>query len=704
MDRAEKQRRLSRFARSIAPVQGELESLGAGRGLEEWPGAARGAGERPGDEEAEAATRALVKLERDEPLDDPEMGALEAIVLPRGRPVIDVVDGGYPAPGAPWRHLDEAAHRAAIEPAIRSIGRIEIPEHPALPYAGTGFVVGDGLIMTNRHVAELFVLGLGLRELRFRPGLESVGVDFVREIRHPEPSTFFRVERVLMVHPYWDMALLRVAGLAEPQRPLELEPLHPDDLQAREVVVIGYPARDPRNDLALQDRIFRRTYRVKRLQPGKARGARRTRSFGHDVDALAHDSSTLGGNSGSAVLDARSGRVLGLHFGGAYLESNYAVPAFELSRDGRVVDAGVRFTRTNVGEPPPWDASWRSTAEPPATPDAGPAPLAVSPAPAADGVVSFTIPLRVTLRLGQPALASGTASVAVILGPTPAPGGAAIDVADARARAREKAGQPYYDLEKDRRDVGAYYQGLSRDRAPSFEALSRLLDATHRSRRAYAPARWVYPWVDRQPDGRLRSLYSASCRSFSFEEILEADVEVERVREERIAELPLEAIGAEALEAIEAALPFNCEHVVPQSWFGKREPMRGDLHHLFACEARCNSFRGNRAYLELGREAVQHDCGEARERDFEPGAGKGAVARATLYFLARYPGHVGGRAELPAERLAMLRRWHAAQPPGEWERHRNQAIFELQGNRNPFVDFPDWAQQVELERGFAREP
>jgi endonuclease I len=49
---------------------------------------------------------------------------------------------------------------------------------------------------------------------------------------------------------------------------------------------------------------------------------------------------------------------------------------------------------------------------------------------------------------------------------------------------------------------------------------------------------------------------------------------------------------------VEEALPFNCEHVVPQSWFGKAEPMRGDLHHLFACESRCNSFRGNTPFTE----------------------------------------------------------------------------------------------------------
>ncbi|MEU9014913.1 hypothetical protein AB0D12_35245 [Streptomyces sp. NPDC048479] len=63
-------------------------------------------------------------------------------------------------------------------------------------------------------------------------------------------------------------------------------------------------------------------------------------------------------------------------------------------------------------------------------------------------------------------------------------------------------------------------------------------------------------------------------------------------------------------DALEASMPFYCEHVVPQSWFTKQEPMRGDLHHLFACEA-------------VG---------------FQPEEGKGTVARAPLYFLLRHPG------------------------------------------------------------------
>jgi endonuclease G len=156
--------------------------------------------------------------------------------------------------------------------------------------------------------------------------------------------------------------------------------------------------------------------------------------------------------------------------------------------------------------------------------------------------------------------------------------------------------------------------------------------------------------------------------------------------------------------AIEAALPYHCEHVVPQSWFGVDEPMRGDIHHLFACEVACNSFRGNFPYFEFPDTlaAVRDACGRLEGDGFEPAAGKGPVARATLYFLLRYQGVIGdGDRELNADRLALLLEWHKSDPVGEYERHRNLAIAELQGNRNSLIDHPDWAARIDFAAAWA---
>ena len=43
--------------------------------------------------------------------------------------------------------------------------------------------------------------------------------------------------------------------------------------------------------------------------------------------------------------------------------------------------------------------------------------------------------------------------------------------------------------------------------------------------------------------------------------------------------------------------------------------------------------------------------------------------------------------------------WHEADPVTEYERHRNAAIFEKQGNRNPLIDFPEWAPNVDFRLG-----
>ena len=77
---------------------------------------------------------------------------------------------------------------------------------------------------------------------------------------------------------------------------------------------------------------------------------------------------------------------------------------------------------------------------------------------------------------------------------------------------------------------------------------------------------------------------------------------------------------------------------------------------------------------------------ERRASQIEPKGGKGAVARATLYFLVRYP-----EVSFPADRVPILLRWHEQDPPTVYERHRNREIFRKQGNRNPFVDYPKWA-------------
>ena len=125
--------------------------------------------------------------------------------------------------------------------------------------------------------------------------------------------------------------------------------------------------------------------------------------------------------------------------------------------------------------------------------------------------------------------------------------------------------------------------------------------------------------------------------------------------------------------------------------------MRGDLHHLFACERKCNSFRGNTPYTDFPDylEVVREACGKSEGSGFEPWRGKGPAARATLYFTLRYP-KLGVYSD---ETLALILAWHEAEPVSEYERHRNAAIFERQGNRNPLIDRPELASKIAFSSG-----
>lgn len=355
-------------------------------------------------------TRAVEKLSLGKPLAPKEQFYIEALIIPQERPAIDIIDGDYvDISHHRWLTWNDQRFRAPLRNAFRSVGRIELPGHPSYPYGGSGFVVGDGLLMTNRHVAQLFCSGLGLRDLTFIPGVRA-GIDFLRE-RDRTAEQFLRVVKTVMIHPYWDMALLRVEGLHEDQQPLLLDTLDPAEHQSKEVAVIGYPAFDPRNDAAVQNKLFGGVYGVKRLMPGLLGPRLEVESFGGRVSAVGHDSSTLGGASGSAVFDPLGGRILGLHFGGRYLVSNYAVPAYELARDSRVVDAGVNFARP---VPPAWagaDAVWKGLESPPATlaplVTAPPPVTVLPPAPVASvpvtvaGEQTITVPLQISIRLGD---------------------------------------------------------------------------------------------------------------------------------------------------------------------------------------------------------------------------------------------------------------------------------------------------------------
>lgn len=263
----------------------------------------------------------------------------EAIVRRVGRPSLLISNGAMEVPpGNTWKARLWPV-RARLERAITSVGRVEVERHP-LPYIGSAWIIAPGVAITNRHVAEEFAWrssspgsGPGKRPrerfgLRISPSGEAFQprVDFREEYGMSVPVEYQVIEVIYLAaldNKAPDLAFLRVEDSAGRPAPSPI-PLSDDDPASGQLVAaIGYPAEDPRNSLADQARIFGGLFDVKRLAPGEVveRSSRKV---------FTHDCTTLGGNSGSVIVDLATGHAVGLHFAGAYLSANYAVPATTL--------------------------------------------------------------------------------------------------------------------------------------------------------------------------------------------------------------------------------------------------------------------------------------------------------------------------------------------------------------------------------------
>ncbi len=153
---------------------------------------------------------------------------------------------------------------------------------------------------------------------------------------------------------------------------------------------------------------------------------------------------------------------------------------------------------------------------------------------------------------------------------------------------------------------------------------------------------------------------------------------------------------------------WNREHVWAQSRGGFTTSVGPgtDLHHIRPEDVTVNSIRGNKDF-DNGGSAVSGctDCWTDGD-SFEPrDAVKGDVARMLLYMAIRYDGDdgfttlaasatVGSSSTLIGD-LETLLAWNAADPVSSFEMRRNDRIHaQWQGNRNPFIDHPEWAAAI----------
>lgn len=169
---------------------------------------------------------------------------------------------------------------------------------------------------------------------------------------------------------------------------------------------------------------------------------------------------------------------------------------------------------------------------------------------------------------------------------------------------------------------------------------------------------------------------------------------------------------------------WNKEHIWAKSngFNTKGLPAYSDLHHLRASDWKCNNIRSNNPFANVATHssstAVQ-DYTQSRKTDnyssgsvFEPrDKDKGDVARALFYMATRYyngDGSGGTNLSLTTGTdssggkwgyLDTLLAWHEADPVDEFEAHRNDLVYSLQNNRNPYIDHPEYARAV-----FKNEP
>jgi phosphatidylserine/phosphatidylglycerophosphate/cardiolipin synthase-like enzyme/V8-like Glu-specific endopeptidase len=347
---------------------------------------------------------------------DVEAIALETIVR-EGRPAFLIQENRI----NPTGHLADAAAKlmlkrlmdaaAVVEPRIPLVGRIDVENYPgSLTYLGTGWLVQPDIVVTNRHVAELMAY-FDSNKFRFRPGRFGEEMRASLDYRHEKginATAVARVLRVMWIEPNKkgpDIAFLQVAsrtdGTREKYIPLAEKDAKPDS----QVAVIGYPARAPAEIIpnqAWMDQIYGSTYDIKRVAPGL---------MGADSRGWAtHDCTTLGGNSGSAVIDLKTGAAVALHFAGLYMIENYAVPASTIrkyltnppwnsTQPRRNEMQPVNKTPDPAGQPtPPISAAAREK-------DASSTPQITSTGVETQvrpGQVVVTIPLTVSVSLGLP--------------------------------------------------------------------------------------------------------------------------------------------------------------------------------------------------------------------------------------------------------------------------------------------------------------
>ncbi len=157
---------------------------------------------------------------------------------------------------------------------------------------------------------------------------------------------------------------------------------------------------------------------------------------------------------------------------------------------------------------------------------------------------------------------------------------------------------------------------------------------------------------------------------------------------------------------------YNREHTTPQSWFSEASPMVSDLFNVYPTDGKVNGMRNNYPYGEVGSASYTSGNGSLLGTSnfggysgivFEPiDTYKGDFARTCMYMAVRYAGQCeswgnetyGSTLGLTPYSVALFLKWSREDPVSAKEIARNDAVYALQDNRNPFIDFPGLEEYI----------
>lgn len=173
---------------------------------------------------------------------------------------------------------------------------------------------------------------------------------------------------------------------------------------------------------------------------------------------------------------------------------------------------------------------------------------------------------------------------------------------------------------------------------------------------------------------------------------------------------------------------YNREHSFPKSWFNDDTPMFTDLFHLYPTDKIVNNRRSNYPFGETNGEAYKSNSNLSKlgactfpgytGTVFEPADEyKGDFARTYFYMVTCYqdkvPAWSGNEVKQMLNQTAypcfnewalnLLLKWSRQDPVSEKEVKRNEAVYKLQENRNPFIDYPQLAEYIwgnKTDKGF----